>query len=66
MNKLIIALTKLNIAINYSDPENKLSGSILLDAEDWATILASLNQAGYQIENKSITLEVRNGKMGTR
>lgn len=66
MDKLIIALTKLNIAINYSDPDNKLSGSILLDSEDWATILSSLNQSGYRVENRNITLEVQNGKIGTR
>lgn len=67
---MINDLMKLNVVINYSDTENKFSGSILLDAEDWATILDAINRAGYRIENhrenKNITLEVQNGKIGTR
>lgn len=63
---MISDLVKLNIAINYSDPDNKLSGSILLDADDWKTILERLTSSGYEIVNKNIILEVQNGKISSR
>lgn len=63
---MINDLIKLNIAINYSDPENKLTGSILLDADDWKVILEKLASSGYEIVNKDIILEVQNGKSSTR
>lgn len=46
---LINELTKLNISINYSDPENNISGSIILDSEDWERIISVLNLKGYKI-----------------
>lgn len=63
---MISDLVKLNIAINYSDPENKLSGSILLDADDWKIILERLTSSGYKIINNNIILEVQNGKISSR
>lgn len=63
---MINELAKLNISINYSDPSNQLSGSIILDADDWQRIIDGLKLSGYEIINKNITLEVQDGKIGSR
>jgi len=63
---MINELAKLNIAINYSDPTLKLSGSIILDADDWQRILDGLSIAGYELVNKNIILEVKDGKISSR
>ena len=61
-------LTNLNIAIDYSDIEGRIAGSIILDADDWAAIITGLANAGYTIvreddisENKDIVLDVQDG-----
>lgn len=67
-------LTNLNIAIDYSDIEGRIAGSIILDADDWAAIITGLANAGYTIvreddmsENKQdnqihdIVLDVQDG-----
>lgn len=65
---MINELTRLNISIKFNDPSNQLSGSILLDTEDWTNIIAGLTSAGYRIvkeatmeETKDIVLEVQDG-----